>query len=140
MNSPFEAQVQIENLPAGGADHEERRLFSPKGEMAQILNRREEACRHLVYWDLDSPKTGQERGRHYHLRKTEHYYVLTGELDLRLMDPETRVTETRRIQGGQRITVAPKLAHAFRSRTYAQVLEYSPAPYDPTDTVACPME
>lgn len=139
MNSLFADRVRIETLPTGGADHEERRLFSKKGEMAQILNRQGDACRHLVYWDLDSPKTQQERGQHYHLRKTEQYYILTGELELRVMDPETKARETFPVKAGQRITVNPKIAHAFRSLNYAQVLEYAPASYDPTDTVACPL-
>lgn len=53
----LKTKVIIDPLPMTGDDHVERRLFSAKGEMAQILNRATEAYRHLVYWDLDSPKS-----------------------------------------------------------------------------------
>jgi dTDP-4-dehydrorhamnose 3,5-epimerase-like enzyme len=126
----------IKPLPLSGPDDGERRLFSPKGEMAQILNRAQESFRHLVYWDLNSTVTGAERGHHYHRRKTENFYVIAGELDLLLEDPETGAREMARLTSGCRLTIKPGLAHAFRSRVYAQVLEYASDPYDPADTVA----
>jgi dTDP-4-dehydrorhamnose 3,5-epimerase-like enzyme len=128
-------KVIIEPLPLDGPDAGERRLFSPKGEMAQILNRSRESFRHLVYWDLDSPVTGAERGHHYHRRKTENFYVLAGELDLLLEDLETGSRKTAHLTSGCRLLIKPGIAHAFRSRVYSQVLEYSPGPYDPADTV-----
>jgi dTDP-4-dehydrorhamnose 3,5-epimerase-like enzyme len=128
-------KVIIEPLPVGGPDAGERRLFSPKGEMAQILNRSHKSFRHLVYWELDSPATGQERGHHYHRRKTENYYVISGELDLLLEDLETGVKQVVSLPAGCRLHIKPGVAHAFRSRVYSQVLEYSPEPYDPADTV-----
>ncbi|MHB9075815.1 MAG: polysaccharide biosynthesis C-terminal domain-containing protein [Desulfobaccales bacterium] len=82
-------KVMIDLLPMTGDGHSERRLFSGKGEMAQILNRTTETYRHLVYWDLDSTKSGEERGHHYHGKKTENFYVLTGEFDLWVHDLET---------------------------------------------------
>ena len=72
-----DGDVVIELLPTGGADDAERRIFSPKGEMAQVLNRAREPFHHLVYWDLDSPRTGAERGHHLHARKTDRLYVAT---------------------------------------------------------------
>ena len=50
-------KIQIVSLPIGGRDEAERRVFSPKGELAQIVNGTA-AIRHLVYWDLDSPRSG----------------------------------------------------------------------------------
>jgi hypothetical protein len=32
------------------------------------------------------------------------------------------------------VLVAPGIAHAFRSAGHAQAIEYSPDPYDPSDT------
>jgi mannose-6-phosphate isomerase-like protein (cupin superfamily) len=131
----LETKVVIEALPAAGADGDERRFSSPKGEMTQILNRREEPFRHLVYWDLDSAVSGQERGHHYHARKTENFYVLTGEFDLLLHDLETGVKGAVLVKAGDRLYISPRVAHAFRSRGYAQALEYSPEPYDNSDTL-----
>ncbi len=130
----LKTKVIIDPLPMTGDDQAERRLFSPKGEMAQILNRAGETYRHLVYWDLDSTTSGQERGHHYHAAKTENFYVLTGELDLLVHDLATGQREVFLVRAGDRLRLAPRVAHAFRSRTYAQVLEYAPGPYDAGDT------
>jgi mannose-6-phosphate isomerase-like protein (cupin superfamily) len=127
-------KVIITPLPMTGDDHSERRLFSAKGEMAQLLNRSTESFRHLVYWDLDSTKTGEERGHHYHGKKNENFYVLTGEFDLLVHDLETNQKEVIVVKTGDRLQITPRVAHAFRSKTYSQSLEYSSEPYDPTDT------
>jgi mannose-6-phosphate isomerase-like protein (cupin superfamily) len=130
----LEEKVVIEELPTGGDDSNERRIFSEKGEMAQILNRTGEAFKNLVYWELDSTKTGQERGHHYHEKKTERFYVLTGELELSVKELSSYSSKKLIVRAGNRLTIAPRVAHAFRSLMYAQVLEYSPDLYDPTDT------
>jgi dTDP-4-dehydrorhamnose 3,5-epimerase-like enzyme len=132
----LETKVMIEALPIGGKDSLERRVSSEKGEMAQILNRADEAFRHLVYWELDSGKSGQERGHHYHERKVERFYVLTGELELSLKDIESPAVKKVIVRAGERVTIHPRVAHAFLSLSYSQVLEYSTEPYDPSDT--CP--
>ena len=133
-NSTLETRVVIEDLPSGGDDDLERRIFSEKGEMAQILNRTHEAFKQLVYWELDSPKSGQDRGHHYHERKIEHFYVLTGELELILRDLKNSTGQKISVKAGNRVAISPRIAHAFRSLTYSQVLEYSSEPYDPSDT------
>jgi len=127
-------KVIIENLPVGGDDNLERRVFSAKGEMAQILNRSNQAFKQLVYWELDSAKSGEERGHHYHEKKIEHFYVVTGELELLFKDLESSVSKKLLVKAGNRLDICPRVAHAFRSLTYSQVLEYSPEPYDPSDT------
>ena len=130
----LERKVVIEELPLEGNDTNERRILSVKGEMVQILNRTDEVFRHLVYWELDSNRTGQERGHHYHGKKTERFYVLTGELEFSVKELESSSSKKLIVKAGNRFTIAPMVAHAFRSLMYAQVLEYSPDPYDPADT------
>ena len=130
----LEKKVIIEDLPTEGNDSNERRIFSEKGEMAQILNRTAEAFKNLVYWELDSTRTSQERGHHYHNKKTERFYVLTGELELSVKELESSSSKKLIVRAGNRLSIAPRVAHVFRSLRYAQVLEYSPDPYDPTDT------
>jgi mannose-6-phosphate isomerase-like protein (cupin superfamily) len=127
-------KVIIDPLPLTGDDRAERRLFSAKGEMAQILNRDSESYKHLVYWDLDSTRSGEERGHHYHGKKTENFYVLTGEFDLLVHDLETDHKGIYVVKAGDRLQIAPGVAHAFRSKTYSQALEYSAEQYDPADT------
>ncbi len=128
------SDVTVEELPVGGADSAERRLFSPKGEMAQIVNRTGEAFRQIVYWDLDTPRTGAERGHHWHVRKTDRIYVVSGEMEVVVEDRATRERKVLRAKAGSRVTIAPGIAHAFRSTGFAQAIEYSPDPYDPGDT------
>jgi dTDP-4-dehydrorhamnose 3,5-epimerase-like enzyme len=136
----LDARVTVEELPVGGGDRDERRVFGPKGEMAQVLNREDEAFRHLVYWDLDTPRTGQERGHHVHGRKTDRLYVIAGELEFVVEDPATRERKVLRAKAGSRVSIAPGIPHAFRSLAYTQVLEYSPTAYDPTDTRPAKLE
>jgi len=130
----LEEKVIIEELPMGGDDSNERRIFSEKGEMAQILNRTDEVFKNLVYWELDSTRTNQERGHHYHEKKTERFYVLTGELELSVKELESSSSKKLIVRAGNRLSIASRVVHLFRSLIYAQVLEYSPDPYDPTDT------
>jgi len=130
----FADRVRIESLPIGGPDEAERRIFSDKGEMAQIVNRREESFRQIVYWDIDSARTGVDRGHHYHLRKTDRLYVISGEVELLLEDPQTGEREAAVLKAGDRVQILPGVAHAVRSRMRSQVLEYGPDPYDPADT------
>jgi mannose-6-phosphate isomerase-like protein (cupin superfamily) len=136
MKSYLQGKVTVSELPFGGSDAEERRIVSAKGEMAQILNRAGESFRHLVYWDLDSAKSAQARGNHYHLNKTERYYVISGRLEMLLEDVASSRGEKITVAAGNFITVQPHVAHAFISVAYSQVLEFSPAPYDPADTKA----
>lgn len=128
-------KIRIRHLPVDGAESDERRLFSPKGELAQIVNG-SMTIKHLVYWDLDSPKSGQTRGDHYHINKTEECYVLTGELDITVCDRDTMEQVTLPAVAGDRITIEAGVAHSYCSRGYVQVLELLPTPYDATDTAA----
>jgi len=130
----LDKKVVIEQLPMGGNNSLERRIFSEKGEMAQILNRTDEVFRQLVYWELDSTNSDQERGHHCHERRIERIYVLTGELELLLKDIDSSDSKKVIIKAGNRVTIGPRVAHAYRSLMYSQVLEYSPEPYDPIDT------
>jgi len=130
----FESKVIIESLPIGGPDEAERRIYSDKGEMAQIINRKDDSFRQIVYWDIDSPRTGVDRGHHYHRKKTDRLYVISGEIELLLEDRQTGEKTTAHLTAGDRVFIAPGVAHAVRSLTHAQVLEYAPDPYDPADT------
>jgi len=134
MSETFAGRVLIEPLPIGGPDAAERRIFSDKGEMAQIINRRDVSIRQIVYWDLDSARTGVDRGHHYHRQKTDRMYVISGEVELLLEDPQTGGQDMVILRAGERVQILPGVAHAVRSRIKSQVLEYSPDPYDPADT------
>ena len=133
-NTYFDDRVIVESLPIGGPDAAERRIFSDKGEMAQIINRPDAAIRQIVYWDIDSARTGVDRGHHYHRKKTDRLYVISGEVELLLEDPQTGAQERVILRAGDRVQILPGIAHAVRSLIKSQVIEYSPDPYDPADT------
>jgi mannose-6-phosphate isomerase-like protein (cupin superfamily) len=111
-------KVIVEELPTSGEDHEERRLFNTRGEMAQILNREVETFKHLVYWDLDTPKSGEERGHHYHERETEHFYIITGEAEILLEDLETSQKQTLHVKARSAIA---RFLSGRRSRMTPQI-------------------
>ena len=49
-------------------------------------------------------------------------------------DLESGEKQTLHVKAGTRLRISPGVAHAYRSRGYCQVLEWSPEPYDPGDT------
>ena len=127
----FDGKVVITTLPVTSQYAAERRLFTDKGEMAQIANRAEERFVHLLYWDL---KPGLDRGHHYHARKWESLYVIAGKLELHVKDNETGKVLTEILTAGMKVTIAPQCPHAFRALEYSQTLEFHTDPYDESDT------
>ncbi len=125
-------KLLIRNLPAAGESADERRIIQDKGEMAQIANSREARFVHLLYWDL---KPGFDRGHHYHKRKLENFYVISGKLKLRIQDNETHEVLDRVLTAGMKVTIEPPCPHAFRAIEYSQVLEFHAEPYNEADTI-----
>jgi UDP-2-acetamido-2,6-beta-L-arabino-hexul-4-ose reductase len=60
---------------------------------------------------------GCVKGNHYHVRKTESFYVVTGRMLMRLRDRWTGRTEDFLLDGesAQVIEVAPGVTHALRN-------------------------
>lgn len=75
------------------------------------------------------------RGNHYHHRKQERVYLASGELELTCMDISTGERAVLRMSAGDHVSIAPGVAHAVRVIRPGQAVEYSPEPFDPTDTV-----
>ncbi len=124
------SKVKVNRLPVSGEFLKEKRLIEERGELALISDGK--VFRHLAYFSLKAGK-GFYRGGHYHLKKVEHIYVISGKLEITFVDVDTGKRYVGRYQDGNRITIYPRCAHIFRAKEDVQAIEYYEMPYDPKD-------
>ncbi len=108
----------------------ERRCADPRGVLLQLVSG--ETFRHLGIVQCPVVPDGY-RGRHAHRRKHEEFFVLSGTLAFFWRDLETGSHGRLELSPGDRLTLRPGLAHAFKALTEAVFVEFCPTPYDPTD-------
>jgi len=123
-------KVQIEDLPVTEAFLREKRLIQDRGELALIEDGK--PFQHLGYFSLKKGK-GYFRGGHYHLKKVEYFYVISGKLRVHLVDLDSGERSEISLREGQRVTLFPRCAHRFMAERDAQVIEYYNDMYDPDD-------
>jgi len=123
-------KIMIHELPVTEEFLREKRLLQDRGELALIADG--QPFKHLGYFSLN-PGDNHFRGGHYHKMKTEYFYVISGELEVSLVDLETYEKTTVRLSSGHRVEIRPMCAHRFRAVEHAQVIEYYDALYDPDD-------
>jgi len=130
-------RVRVERLKLDAPDTGPMRRMNEKGEMAQITNGELPPIRHLVMWTLDTPASGATRGHHFHVNRIERAYVIAGEVEV-LVQPNDQSLPGMLVpmQAGERITIDHGVAHCYRSKGPAIVLEMGEGPYDPLDTQA----
>jgi dTDP-4-dehydrorhamnose 3,5-epimerase-like enzyme len=129
------ASIQVETLPVTAERIRRKRLLQDRGELAIIEDGR--TFRHLGYFSLKAGG-GFFRGGHYHLEKTESFYVVTGKLRVRLVDVASGETTVTTLAAGQVAHLPPGVAHRFEALEDAQVIEYYDALYDVGDDVPYP--
>ncbi len=125
-------KILIETLPVTAEFLSEKRLIQERGELALIADGM--TFQHLTYFSLRKGK-GLYRGGHYHLKKVEHFYVMSGKLKIAMVDLDSGERAEVEIEAGQRITLYPRCAHRFEAKQDAQVIEYYNTAYDPADDV-----
>lgn len=108
---------------------EEQRIIEERGELAQIINN--ECFRHLVYLELK--KGNFFRGRHFHLKREETFYVVSGKVRALFEDIETKERLEKVLIAGNKVTIFPKCAHIFFPLEYSQMIHFSKEKYDPAD-------
>ena len=133
-DSVMTQKINIDELPVTAQFLREKRLLEDRGELALIADG--QPFKHLGYFSLN-PGDNHFRGGHYHKVKTEHFYVISGELEVSLVDLETDEKATIRLRSGHRVEIRPMCAHRFRAVEHAQVIEYYDALYDPEDDHPC---
>lgn len=125
----LEGLLRFKTLASSQNHLEEHRITEERGELAQIVN--DECFRHIVYLEL---KPGFFRGKHYHLRREEVFYVVSGKVKAVFEDIETTERLEKILSAGDKVMILPKCAHVFFSVEYSQLLHYSKDKYDPADT------
>ena len=102
----------------------ERIVRDTRGELVQIANRASECFRRLVYFEL-SKGSGKDRGHHYHSIEEEQVYIISGKVQVLVKDLSNNEIALIDLKAGDKIRIAPGIAHAYRSSSGAQVLEYA---------------
>lgn len=125
-------KFKIEILPVTKDFLREKRYIEERGEIALLADGEE--IRHITFFTLN-PGPNYFRGAHYHEKKTEKFYVVSGKLRISLVDMETKETDILELEAGQRVTIYPMCAHKFEAITPAQVIEYYSSAYDPEDDI-----
>lgn len=123
-------KYKIETLPITDQFLREKRLIQDRGELVLLSDGEE--IRHITFFTLN-PGKDYFRGGHYHKKKTEKFYLVSGKIRLLLADVESKETATIEILAGQKVTVYPMCAHKFTAISKAQVIEYYSKPFDLSD-------
>lgn len=124
------SKYKLEQLPISGKFLKEKRLIQDRGELALIADG--PAIRHLTYFSLE-PGPEYDRGGHYHKKKVETFYIISGKLKVILKDVETKENIELILNSGDKLIILPFCAHKFIADEYSQVIEYYEFPYDSGD-------
>lgn len=128
-------RVHIETLRDARESDGAKRWVDEKGEFAQISYR--EDIGHLAFFEL---RKGQSRGSHYHERKEEVFYVISGRIKAFFIDKENGEQQTYVLEKGMKIRVETLVGHVFYGMEDSLVIEYSPQYYDKEDAHRMKME
>jgi hypothetical protein len=107
-----------------------KRLLLPQGELAQFHDG-PEAMRYLAFVEL---RARAVRGNHFHKKKEEWIYMVSGELSLVLADINSGVRDTFTLACGDLAFISTGIAHALHVTQSGQAIEFSPAAFDPADS------
>ncbi len=133
MHAFFNGKVQVRPLPVtdqpAGRKDVLARLHSPGGELT-VLTDGSIPIRHLNYVEL---REGKPRGNHYHKLRHETFYVIAGELELRVRDLATGEQASISMRPGDVAQIAPEILHTFFPARSGHALEFAPEPFDAAD-------
>ena len=121
-------KVLIEKLPSTRDVAGPKRWEELRGEFVQISYREE--ILHLALFEI---RKGFSRGSHYHERKEEIFYVVSGRMNAVFLDMDNAQKEEHLLKKGDKIRIKPRCAHLFVGLEDALVVEYSPQLFEPED-------
>ncbi|MFH0821956.1 MAG: hypothetical protein V2B18_04345 [Pseudomonadota bacterium] len=116
------SKLDIVRLPLNGSSSGPKRIIEERGEL--VVLRPEGPVYNPVYFDIH-PGVGRFRGSHYHVEKTEYFYVISGSCRIRHVDLETMENGFVIAVQGDMVTVAPHCAHILEAVEHCRVMEYS---------------
>jgi uncharacterized RmlC-like cupin family protein len=119
--------------PAESAPTEPKRLRLAQGELAQIFTG-SPGIRYLAALEL---RAGTMRGNHFHERKHEFVYLISGRMEIVCEEPQTNGRERFICQAGDLFEIAPHIAHVFRVLESGTGVEFSPQEFDASDVQRC---
>ena len=122
--------IIIERLPETREMDGTKRWVDEKGEFVQISYR--EDIGHLAFFEL---RKGQMRGNHYHRKKHEVFYIISGTIEAAFASVPPDRKKKLVLEKGMKIHVPAGIAHSFYGIEDSLVVEYSPQYYDKTDSV-----
>lgn len=106
------------------------RIRMSAGEAAPVWNGG--PWRFIAYLEL-LPGPGRWRGNHWHEKKTEYFYVISGRLRGVFESLDTGERLDTELEAGTTIVIEPRVAHAFVGLERSQALECSPFEFDASD-------
>jgi len=133
-NSILGGRVTKQTLPAVEPSstpdsHTLKRLMLPQGELAQFYDG-DEGIRYIAQIELQA---GSVRGNHYHKRKNEWVYMMSGEVTLIVEDLVSKARETLKLSAGDLAFIKTGIVHALQVTESGQAIEFSTARFDPAD-------
>jgi len=128
-------KVTVERLPNTKDVVGAKRWTEERGEFVQISY--QEEIRHLALFEI---RKGFSRGGHYHAKKEEIFYIVSGKIKARLWDLDTQEKEEGVFKKGDRVRIQPRCGHLFDALKDTVVVEYSPHVYEPEDSYVIDFE
>ena len=128
-------KITIEKLPETKEIDGAKRWEDAKGEFVQISYR--EDIGHVAFFEL---KKSQFRGNHYHEKKEEVFYIVSGKIRAIFVDLDTSEREERMLTKGDKVLVPTRMGHIFHGLEDATVVEYSPQYYNKDDAFKIDIE
>jgi mannose-6-phosphate isomerase-like protein (cupin superfamily) len=107
-----------------------KRLLLPYGELAQFYDG-DAGMRYIAFVEL---RAGGTRGNHYHKVKEEIFYIVSGQVLMKLCEVETGEKSAVVLSAGELAVIPPGVAHAFQTKEAGQAVEFSPNRFNPTDS------
>jgi quercetin dioxygenase-like cupin family protein len=113
-----------------------KRLALQQGELAQFWDESEP----ILYLAAMELRLGGTRGNHFHRKKRELTYVVSGavRLHVKLVDAAAeKRPEQIWLRAGDLASIQPGIAHAYEPLETGFAIEFSPSAFEPEDTIRC---
>lgn len=112
-----------------------KRLLLPQGELAQVYDE-QPGIQYLAYIELSKEAI---RGNHYHKRKNEFIYIITGSILLQIQEVSTGERASIEAGVGDLVFIPVGIAHCFKTIESGHAIEFSVEAFDAADIFSHPI-